>query len=103
MSDLDNDIIYCRFANVEAALQDITTVQARKYPDSYVVKDAGSQNSLVRSKLQNRKSELAGAEQAAIQAITEGNKARDFCVIWEVPPVLLQSDVLLKCRPQLIP
>jgi hypothetical protein len=103
LREFDGDIEYCRFDKVESTMNSISTGLSRRYPEATIVRDAQDRNGLVRSKMNARRNELAGAEQAVSLAISEGSKAKDFCVIWDAPPALLQSDVLQKCKPHLIP
>jgi hypothetical protein len=100
--NFDGDIDYCRFDKVEGDMQSVVSTLSRRYPDAIVVRDAQDARGALRSKINARKTALTQAEQATMEAITEGNKCREFCVIWNVPAHLLQSDVLLKCKPQLI-
>lgn len=102
LANFDTDVANCKFDEVKGKLRNIVATYSRRYPDSLVVRDAQDQKGLVWSKIDARKKEKDQGEQAAATAISKGNKDCEFCMSWDGPPSLLQSDVLNKCRPDLI-
>ncbi len=103
MADFDNDIAYCRFEKIEASLRELSTGRfSKEFPDAVSVMDAQNENSLSKTKLAKRKAERIQAEEAVVDALSEGRDSRELCAGWDVPYNLLTSDVLQKCRPHLI-
>ena len=100
--NFDDDIACCRFEHVENAIRNILSDIGKSYPDSLIVMDLKDPNGYLKGKIKSRKRELSEAERAVVDGLNEGKKSKDFCVSWDVPISLLESDVLQKCRPPLI-
>lgn len=105
ITNFDNEVAYCRFENAENIIRNLATGRiSKEFPDALIVKDSKDNQGQLRSKIDDRKRELAQAESDVAKALKECNRSREeFCVGWEVPYDLLNSDVLQKCRPMLIP